>query len=158
VVIEPETIKITGSYEKLMTVDQINTKEIDISNLQENLVTMVALENPEGVELLYSPSVQVLIQVEDTPITKTFSDVPVSTENLPEGMKAVLNKDKVNLTLKGSASKFLNLNSASIKAFIDLKGLEMGTHKVELKLVIPKELQVSQVEPGTIEVTISRQN
>lgn len=155
VVIEPETIKITGSYEKLMTVDQITTKEIDITNLQENLITQVALENPEGVELLYSPSVKVLIQVEETPVTQTFTDIPIKTENLPEGTNALLGKDKINLTLKGSRQKLINLQPADISALVDLKDLEAGTHKVEIKLVIPKELQVSQIEPGTVEVTIS---
>lgn len=155
VVIEPETIKITGSYEKLMNVDQINTKEIDISNLQDNLITQVALENPEGVELLYSPSVKVLVQVEETPLSKLYTDIPISIENLPEGTKAILSKEKVDLTLKGSHQNFNGLEKDSIKVLVDLKDMVTGTHKAELKIVIPKDFQVSQVEPSTVDVTIS---
>lgn len=158
VVIEPETIKITGSYEKLMNVDQINTKEIDITNLQDNLITQVALENPEGVELLYSPSVKVLVQVEETPVTRLYTDIPVSIENLPAGAQAVISKDKVNLTLKGSRQKLNELDKTNIKALLDLKDIGIGTHKGELKIVIPKDLQVTQVEPNTVDVTVSLVN
>ena len=155
VVLEPETVKITGAYDKLEKVNQIVTQPIDISGIEQNLVTQVALTPPEGVSLLYEPAVKVLVQVEEAPVTKTISDVPVVVENSPAGSKTTLSPEKISLKVQGSRREMEALNAGDIKALVDLSGLQAGTHQLEVKIVLPTNLQVLMAEPSTIEVTIS---
>jgi len=159
VILEPETVKITGAYDKLEKVSQIVTQPIDITGIGENLVTQVALTPPEGVSLLYEPAVKVLVQVEEAPTTKTLSDIPVVVDSEPTGSIATLSPEKISLTVQGSRQEIEALETGSIKALIDLTGLtEEGVHQMEVKIVLPPNLQVLKVEPSKIEVTIDTGN
>lgn len=157
VVSEPETIKITGPLDTLMNIDQIMTQPIDINDLHENLTTQAALVVPPGINLLYEPTVKVVIQVKEAPIEKTFTDIPILQENLSSGLKATLGTDKVSVTLQGSKTDMLALVSAKVKALLDLTGLTPGTYHSEVKISIPQTIQVIKVEPSTVEVVISPQ-
>ena len=154
IILEPETIKITGPYDKLNLVDQVLTQPIDITGLEQNLVTQVALSSPEGINLLYDSTVKVLIQVETGPISKTFSDIALVKQNKQSGLKATLAPEKVSITVQGSREEMARLKPEDIKALIDLAGLSIGTHQVEAKIDISNSLQVLKVEPSKIEVTI----
>lgn len=155
VVLEPETVKISGPFEKLNNVDHVVTQPIDITGIEQNLVTQAALTTPEGVSLLYGPVVKVLIQLEEAPITKTFTELPVSVENQPAGTQVKLNPQKISATIQGSKKEMEALRAKDIKAVVDLKGLENGVQQVEVRIILPDILQVVKVEPGTLEATIA---
>ena len=155
VILEPETVKITGEYEALETVGQIATQPIDITGIEQNLVVQVALTPPEGINLVYQPAVKVLIQVEEAPISKTLADVPVVAQNIPSGGTATINPERINLEVQGSRKEIEALNTEDVKALVDLTGLPPGPHQLEVKIELPNNLQVLKVEPGKIDVVIS---
>lgn len=154
IVIEPETIKIIGSYDLLMAVEQLNTKAINISGIHENMSTQVALETPQGISVLYQPTVKVLIQVEETPITKSFSQVSLSTINTPVGKKSTLNPEHIEVTVKGPRKEIEALTAEDIKAVVDLAELDSGSHQIEAKIELPSNLQFIKANPVSVEVII----
>ena len=156
VVLDPETVKITGSYEILSKIYQVETAPIDITGITESYSTQVALVPPEGVNLLYQPVVKVLVQIEAIAITKNFVDIPLTVVNLAEEKQVVLKPDKVQLTVKGSREEIEALEKSAVRAFVDVAELELGTHNLEVKVDIPKNLQLLKVEPNKVEVKISK--
>ncbi len=157
IILEPETVKITGPYDKLNLVDQVSTQPIDISGIQQNLVTQVSLSSPEGISLLYDPTVKVLIQVETAPVSKQFHEITVDKQNQQAGTKVTLNPGKISLMVRGSKEEIAKLKAEDIKALVDLAGLAPGTHQLEVKVDISSNLQVLKVDPSKIEATISRE-
>lgn len=155
VVLEPETVKITGAYEILEKVSQVETQPIDITGIEQNLVVQVALTPPEGINLLYQPAVKVLVQVEEAPVTRILHDIPVAAENQPAGSITTLNPEKISLEVQGSRLEIEALNNVDIKPLVDLSGLLPGTHQLEVKIALPNNIQVLKVEPSKIEVGIS---
>lgn len=156
VVLEPETVKITGPYDKLIAIDEIVTQPIDITGLEQNMVIQVGLSTPEGISLLYEPSVKVLIQVEEAPVNKLFEEVTVQVQNKKEGQSVVIKPEKVKLTLQGPRREISALKPERIRALVDLKDLGTGTHELELKVDIPINIQAIKTEPSTVEVTITQ--
>ncbi|HHY06271.1 MAG TPA: hypothetical protein GX532_04760 [Clostridia bacterium] len=156
VVFDPETVKITGSYEKLSQIYQVETAPIDITGITESYSTQVALVPPEGVNLLYQPVVKVLVQIEAMAITKNLTDIPVTVVNLVEENQVVLKPDKVQLTVKGSREEVEALEKSAVRAFVDVAELELGTHNLEVKVELPKTLQLVKVEPNKVEVKIGK--
>lgn len=154
-VVEPETMKITGPVDIIDGIDQIVTRPIDISGLQDNMVIQASLETPEGVSLLYQPTVRVLVQIEEAPITRTFSAVPITLENKPEGLKVVLSNDKVDVLVKGPRDDVNKLAESDIQALVDLNGLIEGKYKHEVQISLPANVQVVKVEPSTVDIDIS---
>ena len=158
VVLDPETVKITGSYDVLSLIYQVNTAPIDITGITENYSTQVAIVPPEGANLLYEPVVKVLVQIEAVAVTKVIEDVPVSVVNLVEGKQAVLTPDKVSLTIKGPREQIAAISKIAVKAYVDVAELESGTHKLEVKADIPDGLQLIKIEPSMVEVSINEKD
>jgi len=158
VVLDPETVKITGSYDVLSQIFQVTTAPIDITGITENYSTQVAIVPPEGANLLYEPVVKVLVQIQASMETKVLEDVPVSVVNLAEGKQAVLTPDKVNLTVKGHREQIVVLDKSKVKTYVDVAKLELGSHKLEVKADLPEDLQLIKIEPSTVEVSINEKD
>ncbi|MCR4441560.1 MAG: CdaR family protein [Peptococcaceae bacterium] len=158
VVLEPETVKITGPYERLSKIDHVLTGPIDITGIQEDLMIQVALTTPEGVSLLYEPAVKVLVQVEQGPVTRDIKGVPVTAVNVPAGSKAELKPGKIDLTIQGARKEIENLSDKDIKAMVDLADLKQDVYQLEVKIEIPSIIQVLKVDPSKVEVKIAPAN
>jgi len=158
VIIEPETVKITGGYETLTKIEHIMTQPIDVTGLQNDLVTQVGLTPPEGISTLYEPVVKILVQFEEAPVTRTFSDLKINLENQAPGTKVALEPTTVSIELKGSRAEINTLSDNDIKALLDLKDLGPGNHKVEVKVGLAKNLQVLKVEPAKVDITITEES
>jgi len=154
-IVEPETMKITGPADKIERVDQILTRPIDVTGMQENMIVQAGLEAPEGVNLLYQPTAKVLIQIEAAPTTQTFTNVPITVQNGQAGLRALLSKDSVDVTVKGSQTEMSTLTQADVRALVDLSGLIQGTYRQEVKIDLPANIQVVKVEPSTVDITLS---
>jgi len=158
VVLDPETVKITGSYDTLSQIYQVNTAPIDITGIKENYSTQVALVPPEGANLLYQPVVKVLVQIEAINATEKLVDIPVSVINLAEGKQAVLVPEKVNLTVQGPQEKITSLDKLAVKAYVDVAGLDSGAHELDIKVELPEGIKLEKVEPGKVKVTINEKD
>jgi len=152
VVVEPETVKITGPYERLAKIDHVLTGPIDITGIQEDLMVQVALTTPEGVSLLYEPAVKVLVQVEQAPVTREIKGIPITSINVPPGSVAELKPGKVDLTVQGTIKEIETLSDKNIKAIVDLAELQQGVSQLEVKIEIPSTIRVIKLEPSKVEV------
>lgn len=155
VALEPETVKITGSYERLNNIDHVMTQPVDISGLQQDLIIQVGLISPEGVSMVYEPAVKVIVQLQEAPVTKTFEDIEIEVLNQPADFEVKLKPEKVKLTIQGSQEDMKDING-KIRAVLDLKDKQAGTHQIELKVEAPAEYHVTKVEPVKVEVVISK--
>ncbi|MDX9871330.1 MAG: CdaR family protein [Clostridia bacterium] len=154
VVLEPETVKIAGSYGLLEKIDHVLTQPIDITGLQEDLVTQVGLISPEGVSLLYEPAIKVVVQIVEAPITQMY-ETAVTTVGQPEGTSVQIKPAGVTVTVQGAREQLSALKN-SLKALVDLTGRPPGTYILDVRVEGPENILVTQVEPGKVEVTISR--
>lgn len=161
-VVEPDTMKISGSTEKLDQLDHILTRPIDITGINMNRTYQTGLDAPEGVSVLYHSMVKVTVQLDETPVTRKFEDVTLILENQPSGVQANLNPGKVNVTVKGPRAVIENLLMADIRAVIDLKGIDLETVQEEgitkeVRVILPStgNIQLMEVEPSTVEITFS---
>lgn len=155
VILEPETVKITGSYERLERIDHVMTQPIDTTDLQEDLVTQVGLISPEGVSLLYEPAVKVVVQIEEAPVTRNFDEIKVEPVSKPDGVSVQIKPQTVKLTVQGP-SKGISSLEGSVKAIVDLTGKQPGTYPMEVKIELPSDYHVTKVEPSKVEVVVTK--
>lgn len=153
VVLEPETVKIAGAYGLLDTIDHVMTQPIDVTGLEDDLVTQVGLISPEGVSLLYEPAIKVVVQIEEAPITQVFETV-VSMLGRPEGTTVQIRPETVTVTVQGPRQQ-MTLLQDNLKALVDLTGRSPGTYVLDVRVELPANLSVTQVEPAGVEVTLS---
>ena len=107
--------------------------EIDVSNLSENKVYQKVINKPTGARSISDTSVTITVSMEQE-TSKDFENITVVTENLKDNLKASAaseNDAKVTVTVKGVASLLDKLDPSSLKAYVDLVGInEAGTYAV----------------------------
>lgn len=155
VILEPETVKITGPYERLEKIDHVMTQPIDTSGLQEDLVTQVGLISPEGVSLLYEPAVKVVVQIEEAPVMKSFDGIKIEPINKTDGTTIQIKPEAIKLTIQGPRQGISSIES-SLKAIVDLADKQPGSYQMEVKVELPSDYHVTKVEPSKVDVIISK--
>lgn len=135
----------------------VSTVPLDLTNLEENLQTRLALALPQGVIVIgEEQNVEVLIGI--APIeTSSLITLPVEVIGLANGLQADLSPQTVSVILSGPQSVLLSLSADDVRFFVDLSGLQVGTHLLEPQVeILPEDVQLLSITPSSIEVTISR--
>ena len=135
----------------------VSTVPLDLSNIEDDLQTRLALALPQGVIVIgEEQNVEVLIGI--APIeTSILLSLPVEVIGLANGYEAQLSPQTVSVILSGPLSILQSLSADDVRFFVDLSGLQSGTHLLEPQVeILPQDVQLLATTPSSIEVTISR--
>ncbi len=128
-------VTIYGEPSKLENINYVPV-EVDVSNLKETKRFSVSLKKPTGVKEISAKNVNVTIELGNES-SKQIEDVYINYENLAEGLKVnAVGKEntKVTVNIKGVDSIISELDPSTIKAYVDLKGLGVGTHEIPVNV------------------------
>ena len=150
-----QKITVYGSEEAIKDLTYIEAK-INVDGLNANKTYNISLTKPAGVNYMSESNVTVDVKLE-TESSKEISGVSVKPINLGDRLKAgaaSLNDQSIIVIAKGASSALEKLEAKDIIATVDLSGLSVGTHDVEVK-VTTSDIRVS-VKPkeSTIKVRI----
>lgn len=137
----------------------VSTVPLDLTNLEEDLETRLALALPQGVIVIgEEQNVEVIIGI--APIeTSILLSLPVEIIGLASGYEAELSPQTVSVILSGPLSILQSLSAEDVRFFVDLSGLVSGTHLLEPQAeILPEDVQPLAITPSSIEVTITRAN
>lgn len=138
----------------------VETEPLDLQNANQDIATRLALNLPEGVEIVSPQTQTVQVQVAISPIqtTVTFSNQPITLIGLPEEMVAEIFPDTVDVILSGPLPVLEALTPQDIAITVDVTGLDVGVHsrKPELDTLVDNVL-VKSILPEAVEVVLSFQ-
>jgi len=135
----------------------VSTVPLDLSFAEEDMVTRLSLNLPQGIIVVgEQQNVEVMIGI--APIeTSILLNVQVEVLGLDTGLEAELSPATVSVILSGPLATLQSLVGDDIRLFVDLTGLQTGTHQVEPEAeIVPPDVQFSSVIPSSIEVVITR--
>ncbi len=85
----------------------------------------------------------------------TFDNIPIKILGLSEGeFKVEIKPNKASVVLYGYKSNPESIDSEDITLFVDLSNLKSGTYELYIQNIIPKEFNISKIDPPTTMVTI----
>lgn len=134
----PSISKVTiyGDESVINSIESIPV-EIDVTNLSSSKTFNVNIDKPSGVRSISSKTVSIKVTLDDV-ITKEFTNMGISVENLNSNFKAyAINKEdrEVTVVVKGSSNVVNNLDSKTIKVTVDLSSYTTpGEYDVEVKV------------------------
>lgn len=145
----PEEIEIFGRRAMLSEIDEIHTKEIDLSDIEESGEYEVEIDFPEGVTA-NDETVEVEIQLNEE---KVFEDVSIDTvgQNSHDITFVQPDDSKLNVTAIGNDQLIKNMEKTDISASIDISNLNEGEHQVSLSVSGPNNIRL---EPEFNRITI----
>lgn len=154
VVTEPERIKIIGEFAAINAISEIATTAVEVEGINGDVVREVSLRLPEGVSIVGENTIKVLVSVTESDVLRTV-DLPIAIRNLPEGYQGQLSSEIIQMTIKGRKELIDDENQLSqITVYVDLDGLDIGSHIVELQLENHSELSVTQILPTNVTVNL----
>jgi YbbR domain-containing protein len=134
----------------------IETQPLDLQNAQDDINTRLSLILPEGVSVIGEQTV--LVQAGVLPIegSVTLANEIIEIVGLGSGLTAVVSPLSVDVILSGPLALLDTLTRQSVRATVDLTGLEPGTYQIQPKVeILISNIVVESILPNAVEVLIS---
>ncbi len=132
-----DTTKVTV-YGPQSVLDNLNSipVDVDVNGLKENKEYKIDLTKPVGVSYMSVNNLTLKVEL-GTASERDVTGVKVITKNVCQGCSVTAASESntvVTVSLSGVASVIQGINSDDIIAYIDLTGLDSGTHDVEVQI------------------------
>ena len=148
IVIEPDSIEITGNDKIVSKVQYWNTKKVTLENLFKKTTVSIPLSDSlSSIIKLSNQSVNATVFLEQSADLKIY-DIPISIKGgtLPRRHKLV--PDKISITVYGGIEQLSELNHSNVSSFIDYQDLvKDSTGILKPKIVIDKKFSKFSVSP-----------
>ena len=136
----------------------VETEPLDLQNANQDVATRLALNLPEGVEIVSPQTQTVQVQVAISPIqtSVTLLNQPITLIGLPEELVAEIFPETVDVILSGPLPVLEALTPQDITITLDVTGLEVGVHQLEPELdTLVDNVLVQSILPEAVEVVLS---
>ena len=148
--LEPEEVTLNGPKTILESLEQIETKTIDIEGISYNMDVITSINLPERLSLV-GPEPEFYkakIEVGSEPISIRFDDIPIGIVN--QEYVTRINPKSFHVLLRGPRSIMQTFSAQDVQAFINLQDYLPGKYKIEaseLTLRLRPEIQVQKIWP-----------
>ncbi|WP_186578124.1 CdaR family protein [Aquibacillus kalidii] len=151
----PESVIVFADESILQGLENISTEAIDVSTISEAKEVEIPLVLPSGIRKIDYEKVTVSIEVEKT-IEKTFENVPISTLNIEDGLKATFlqpNQPSLDLTVTGLEEKVSKLALEDFQLTVDLENKEVGEYEIPIKVNGPEGVKIQlQFDQASVKI------
>jgi len=151
----PTEISIAGKEEALSQVVEIKTNPVIMTDRTESFNQYASIETPPEITLVNTSEVRVELIVAKSE-TKTFDFGSVQVLNTPPGLSAsIAHFGVISCTFEAEPGVFENVAASDFKLILDLAGLNVGTHVVQINLSKPNGVFLKEATHSSLRVTLS---
>ena len=152
--VKPSIVSVQGQADALALLKGMaNTKPISISGATHDVTVNVGLDLPNGVT---SDTASVSITIHLASPTASRS---VSVGVVPAGARSdriyTLSTPSVIVTLSGATAALNAFDSSTLVGTVSVGSLDVGTHTVNVTVVVPAGINAVTISPAQITVTVA---
>ena len=153
----PETVRLVGDQATLDKIDTIALEPIAINGLDASMTVSGTLIVPEGVRLLDSETVSILLEVREMIISQTYEQLEIQVQGRQGNGKVSLNIPAADLTVEGRYSLVSMISRSDVQLFVDVTGLTPGVYKLPVSVLVrdPKATIELTTTLSVAEVTVT---
>lgn len=129
------TVTIYGTESSLEEIEYVSAI-VNMDGITSNTKYTINLKKPSGVREMSVNQITVSVEL-DKITTKEVTGIKINSVNLGNGLSVqALSKEDSSITviLSGSESVLKTIDTSTINAYIDLEGLGVGDHEVDIKV------------------------
>jgi YbbR domain-containing protein len=137
----------------------VETQPLDLQDRKEDVSTRLSLDLPENITIVGTQTVQVQVSISPIQTSVTLLNQPINVNGLPEGLRAQVFPQTVDVIISGPLPVLDALASQDITVSVNVTDLEIGVYQLtpEVKVLVESVL-VESILPGTVEVVIAIPN
>lgn len=134
-----ERVLVYGETEVLDELEVYPGPELDLSAVAKDRTYERQIPLIKGVDHVDPDMIEIEVTIVPSE-RKTFSDVPIEVENLPDGWTVDFGSDQeetVPVILEGAPQRLEGIEKGDIRASIDVADLKPGKHEVDIQWSFP---------------------
>ncbi len=153
--IQPAVISVAAEEELLAELDHLTITPVNVSGRRQSFSTTASLTRLNNIEHLSSEQVTVTVYIEETIISRTYQDVPLTVVGQGSDQKVSLSHDDIIVKVDGRYSEIMAMMRNKILAAVDVEGLQPGKHEVPISVSVDSYPDFTfELEPATVTVTV----
>lgn len=147
IAINPSKVYIKGKKELVDKLKEVDTQDIDLSDVSKSGVRKVKLELPSGISLT-DAKLEFLVDFELE--GKIKKEISLSTSNIgvsgASGVDYAFNSQTYKITVSGFSQDLESLKAGDFKASLDLSGKSSGLLSLKPSVSTDKGVEITSVE------------
>lgn len=132
---------------------------VNVDSVSEDRTYTINLVKPSGIREISEKTITIKL-VTDAISSVDVEDIPIESINIGPNLKAqALSEDDKSLTVivRGSASVIDEIDTSQISVFVDLEGLGVGEHEVDVQVVGPDSRLVYTPRVRKVKIRITKE-
>ncbi len=156
-VLTPDSVMIQGSSYLVNRIKAVPTETKYFNNVNSDISGMIRLKDTlSNIIKIDPPQISYYYKVELS-AEKSFDDVAVNIENIPDDKEVLLIPPKVSLSLRGGVEQLSQISASDIKVSVEFNVIEVDTLGFIIPNVnIPDELNLLKIEPQKLQYIIKK--
>jgi len=150
----PENVAVQGPAEEVRRLASVETVPVDIEESRGGFKRKVRLSTDGKPFSFFPDQVDIAVQLVEEELQREFRNVEVQAKDF-NGVYSV-NPQLVYLRLSGSKLVLENLRLGADQVYLNLKGLGVGEHSVQLGFNLPSGIKVIEQKPQRFRVRITK--
>jgi YbbR domain-containing protein len=150
----PENVAVEGPADEVRRLVSVETVPVDIEEARSGFKRKVRLSTDEKPFSFFPDQVDIAVQLVEEELQREFKNVEVQAKDF-NGVYSV-NPHSVYLRLSGSKRILEKLQLSADQVYLNLKGLGVGEHSVQLGLNLPSGVKVVEQKPQRFRVRITK--
>lgn len=154
--LDPSSVLVEGPKGQLGNLRKTKTQPIDMVGRVRSFRKTVRIAEIPGLKFLSESLVDVYVPIEEALGEKSFEGIPVKILGTPASLARInVEPGKINTALQGSDKDLEAIDPARLLFYVEVSGLEEGTHQVPIQAVLPVGIYLKENLP-TAKVTLQK--
>ncbi len=148
---EPKTVSVRGARSRLAAMDELVTLPVDVNGAREGFETDASFDlGSLGLKLEGAlPKVRIAVNAVSANFRIKNLRIRVLTS-----LRARVTRKSVNVSVRAAMEDLKGLGENDAYAEVDLRGKPAGKYRVPVKVVLPKNISLVEVEPAEVAVSL----
>ena len=132
----PATVRLVGDQATLDKIETVSLEPIGINGLDTTMTVSGELIVPDGVRLLDSETVSILLEVREMVISQMYEQLEIQVHGRQGRANVTLSIPAADLTIEGRYSLVSMLSRSDVQLFVDVTGLTPGVYKLPVSVLV----------------------
>lgn len=153
--VKPPRVLVSGPLSVLKTLDELQLRPVNINGVRSDIERVVEPEfDGLNLNLKQQPRIMLIIRVKMERAQRTFKDLVVRVEGLPDG-RQVVDETRVSVWLTGYKNELRSLRPAALDPLVRLPaGAAAGRYRLAVQLEAPAGFIVDKIVPKQVTIVI----
>lgn len=156
--VSPENLPVEGRSEAFEGVDKLYTDPVNLSRLTKSQTVQTKVTNiPKGLSMLAPPIVSVTFELKTLNDTKSYKDVTILFEGVPEDAQWIAEPASVTVLVEGARSILdaMTPEKLELSAYVDVSSIVTPSVRLPVRIRTRQNsgVEIVGIEPSTVKVT-----